>query len=80
MVNSDRFIDFHLYMTSAKSTQYLKNAEETLNENSPDSPVKGLDKNFSLTLNSGRPNIDAVKTFLVFINILYSNYFLFLIF
>ena len=50
-------------MTSAKSTQYLKNKEEISNENSSDSLPKPNNQDFSLKLNSGRPNIDAVNIF-----------------
>jgi hypothetical protein len=61
-------------MTSAKSTQYLKNKEEISNENSSDSLPKPSNKNFSLKLNSGRPNIEAVNKFLIFLTLFQINF------
>ncbi len=71
----DRFIDIHLFMTSAKVMQYIKKNEspnnssdnltqkaedENLNTLS-DNPDNSKKENFSLKLNPGRPNLNAVN-------------------
>lgn len=51
---SDRIIDMHLFMTSAKINQLIRKYEENSDLD------KKLEENFSLRLNPGRPNYDQV--------------------
>lgn len=51
---SERIIDMHLFMTSAKVKQFIR-------KNELGDSFKKIDQDFSLRLNPGRPNYDQVR-------------------
>lgn len=58
---SERFIDIHLYMTSASVVQEIKPLEYHMADKLEQ--MQNRNKNFSLKLNPGRPNFDDVSFF-----------------
>ena len=56
--NTDRFIGIHLYMTSSKVVQQVQPLEYSIS--SKTTSMKRKIKDFSLKLNPGRPDFDAV--------------------
>ena len=48
-------------MTSAKTVQYIKRNEKSQPNSSTDNDSEKGEDNFSLKLNPGRPNLDAVS-------------------
>ena len=69
----ERFIDIHLFMTSAKTVQYIKKNDKkpeivapAAAEAANNEDVQDKDDSFSLKLNPGRPNLDSVRFFFCF--------------
>lgn len=66
--SDERFIDIHLFMTSAKSVQYIKKNDKNDKTVEAVETTENKEDSFSLKLNPGRPNLDAVILILVHLN------------